>query len=353
MAIGDVISQSDLNSLQRWQEKSTPQKGYISPTVYRLPSSTATRWPYFKTLQNALDFIKYMAGNKSVKLPVNAGYIPFVNTRTPQQLGINVDFYLPLPALGSLPVPYVYVREKYKAAGNVVLAFKFYKPNGSGPFYSILSSTDLGIAATQTDKLTPEKIAALDRLTREVALLKANYNALANFLDGLSKKTLSPVQQQVFNEGVLRLMDYKTQINAIKDIDFKFGKNSQVSGIGIAPAIAWLIFWAVTSIIAAYTITRIAAKWAEVAKVRSDNDAIQFITDANIRIAKDPTLTQQQKQDLINKNYGIIDSIEQHKETVEENAAKPGMVEQLMSLGKWAVIFYGIKIIGENLVKQK
>jgi hypothetical protein len=351
-SIGEVVTQSQLKSLQRWNEQSIPTKGYIAPTVYRLASSTSLKWPYFSSLQSAVSFIKVLARIKGAVLPPPAGYTYFTSNKTAQTLGINVDFYWPVDFFGTLPVPYVFVRDKFKAGGNVIMPFKFYKTNGSGPFYSVLSSTDLNIAATVSDKLSPDKIQQLDKLTREVVLLKANYNALATFISKLGQQQLLPVQQQVFNEGILRLLEYKQQIAEIKDIEFKFGKSNQVAGIGNPAAVIWLVFWAVTAIIAAYTVTRIAAKWAEVQKIRSDNDAIEFITDANIRIAKDASLTAEQKRDLINENNKTKSSIEQHKTTVEENAAKPAIIEQVIGLAKWGVIFYGIKIIGEKISKN-
>ena len=55
---------------------------------------------------------------------------------------------------------------------------------------------------------------------------------------------------------------------------------------------------------------------------------------------------------MIAQNNKTIDQAEKHKEVVEENADKPDMMSQLISLAKWGLIFYGIKIIGETVGKK-
>lgn len=346
--IGEVVTQNDLKSLRAWSEASAARRGYVAPTVFRLATSSITSLNYYRTLDNAVQKLKYLQ-NRGGKNIAPSGSIKLQQNRTAQTIGINVDFYLADDNLGPIAQPYTTIRQKLSSGAIKNMPFKFYKTDGSGPFFALLSSTDMGIAATVTQKLSPEKIEAYDRLTREITLLRINYNTLASFLNDLSKKKLNRTQQQIFNEGLLRLQEYRDDIRQIKDIDFVFGKNNQINGIGILPVVAWLIFGIASALIAAWAVTKIVSKWSEVAKVRSDNNAIQFITEANYRIAADPNLTAAQKKELISQNNQTIDNLENHKTTVEENGAKPDMLEQVISLAKWGLIFYGVKTIGQIL----
>lgn len=350
--IGEVLTQSDLTSLRKWSEATAERRGYVAPTVYKLATSPITALNYYRTIDDAIFKLKYLQKKPGGKNVSPAGSVKLQNTRTAQTIGINVDFYLPDNNLGPIAQPYTAVKQKFAAAGNVYMPFKFYKTDGSGPFFAILASSDMGIAATVTAKLSPEKIEAFDKLTREITLLRINYNALASFLNDLSKKKLNKTQQQIFNEGILRLQEYREDIRSIKDVDFVFGKNNQVSGIGILPVVAWLIFGIASALIAAWAVTKIAAKWSEVAKIRSDNDTVTFLTDAKIRIAENPNISAQDKTKLLADIDKSITKVEDHKNTVEENAAKPDTIQQLISLAKWGLIFYGVKIIGETVSKK-
>ncbi len=333
MPIGEVLTQSDLKSLAKNSEANMPRKVFVAPTVYHDKTGGSSRWVYYATLQEALNQWKYlnkMPGAKAVE-PKHSFFFEKGGNQT---MGINVDFFFYHPSFGLMPAPYSFAKEwMYQKNIFKYAAIRFYKSDGSGPFYATINNRDFGITADVVKNVSPQKAEELDKLFREIVLLKANFNSLSKYLTTLSKRQLNKTEQQVYNEGLLRLQEYKDAIRQVKGVDFVFGKQNVVGQIGILPVIAWLVVAGISAlIVGGYTAYKIAEKWAEVEKVRSDNDSVEFLTEAKIRIAKDPDISEATKQRLLNEANSSITKIQEHTENVEKQASSPGIFDKITNL---------------------
>jgi hypothetical protein len=102
-----------------------------------------------------------------------------------------------------------------------------------------------------------------------VQLIKANHNALAIFLDDLSKKQLTAKEQQIFNAGILRLQNLREEIKSLPQLQIVSDSSGKINGVGIIPLIIWVAVIVLAGIIA-LGVTDIV-KNAQKAKMINDN----------------------------------------------------------------------------------
>ncbi len=280
MAIGEIVTQADLASLAREAEKNISTRAYLAPTVYHYANNAQPNWMYFTSLATAIKQWQYVMNMPGATAQKPAGNISFTTAAT--TLGINVDFYFNLPVAGWVNVPYSILRQVYSK--KVVIPFRFYKTDGSGPYYSVLDNSVLGISATTLASVTQSKIQALDDFHRQVQLLKAKYNTLALYLNNLSKKPLNAVQQQSFNEGILLLQNLKSEMTGIQGIEFSYSANGQINGVGFIPII-YIVLAVLLAGTAAWTIDRLYTESQKTARINSSYDMQQWISGQKIKIA--------------------------------------------------------------------
>ena len=70
MAIGEIVTQDQLQSLQRENEKLFSQRAYVAPTVFRLANAQAPRWNYYATKADALNKYLFLAQLHLPALPL-------------------------------------------------------------------------------------------------------------------------------------------------------------------------------------------------------------------------------------------------------------------------------------------
>lgn len=340
MAIGEIVTGSDLKAIQQLNSRLYSERAYVAPTVFRLAGSTTqTYWPYYKSLADAIAQMKYAAGK--TKTPVaHAGTISFTKEAKAQTLGINVDFYYPIPVVGITSIPYAYLRDNI-AKGPALVPFRFYKTDGSGPFYSVLDNSRLGISATVISNVSEEKVAALDAYHRELQLLKTKYNTLALYLTTLSKKQLKPAQQQSFNEGSLLLQRMSTELGKIKGIDITYTSSGQ---IGEPITLLTILLISIIAGAVAWTVVAITAEVAKVKKLNASYDMQKWISDQQLKLAaakKNGQITQGDYDTMIKTLEDSNNTASKAVNDVTTN--KGGMLDKvqnilLLALGGYAVI---------------
>lgn len=331
--IGEIVTQADLKSLQQWAAQSWTKRAYVAPSVYRLPSENTTKgWYYWNTLEEAMRFYRFLLNEKGTTLPKPAGQVSFTTAATAQTMGINVDFFFSLPVVGSIVLPYAWVKQKMAQPGNVVLPFRFYKKDGSGPYYSVFSSTHMGMAATSINNIATDKVAALDEYHRQLQLLKAKHNTLALYLKDLSTKQLKPVQQQSFNEGLLLLNGMREEMRKLRGVDVTYLQNGSIAAI---PVLLLILIISVVAAAAAWTVTQITSEAAKVAKLNASYNTIKWVSDQQLKISqalKSGQINQAEYNDMMKTLQAASDTANKAVVDVTKDSDKPGLLDKLQNL---------------------
>lgn len=328
------------------------QKGYVAPTVFLQKGKIVSGWNYYNSLNDAFEKVKFMLhyGGTDVK---PAGSVSFKKDGTAQTLGINVDFYFAANAM--TPVNLGYLAAKYamqQAPANYYFGiFRFFKTDGTGPYYSILDPRYLGITATLVSSYDADKIAALDRFHREAQLLKTKYNTLAAYLNALATKQLTPVQQQVFNEGVLKLTALRSEMETIEGLEYYKQKDGQI-GIAFAiPLIAWLIIGAVAI---SWSVSKILTEYNKTARLNASYDVQKWVQEQKVKIAKEVTagtLTKEQAAQLNNELNQVNNNAAANAAAAAKNSES--FMGELGNIVKWAAIGLGVMAIAGAVGKAR
>lgn len=314
------------------------QQGYVAPTVYLLKGGAIPRWNYYNTKEQA---IAVLSGNPPT---TSAGNVVFTTNAVPQTFGINVDFYI-LKSGQWLPVDYAYMK-----ANNVPPAvIRIYTPTGSGPYWSTLNNRYFGISATKVDEYDPNKIAALDSFYREVALLKYRYNALVGFLNSLGQRQLSPVEQTIFNQGVLLLQNLNNQMSQLKGVEIHY---TQTGAVGV-PIILIIGILAILGGVAGWTITAIATEREKTKRINDTYELNKWIAAKKQEIAAQVnagTLSSTQAAGI----YSTLDSAAAVGNKVATESTKPtaGLFGEVRDVLKWGIVglivYTGYKLVTNN-----
>lgn len=285
--IGEVVTQADLKSLAAWSAANLSQTVYVAPTVYR-PANGVSGWNYYATAKDALLQWLYINKVPGYNKIAAAGSISFP-TKSATTLGINADFFAYAGPLGMVPAHYGWVKEwAYTKNKFPTLVFRFYKTNGAGPYYAILDNRYLNIAATKYTDVPANKVQALQDFNNTVQLLKARYNTLAKFVDDLSKRNKSAVEQQVFDESLLTLLRFENQLKGLKGIDIVWSTSGQISGpaaVGIVPLV-WIAIIAVSGAVVAYAFDKITSYLKDAKALEQSTNTVQFVEAQRLKIAE-------------------------------------------------------------------
>lgn len=323
------------------------ERDYLAPTVYKKAGiGIISGWNYYGTVNEAIVKYKYLNNLPGGANVTPEGSIKFLPDTTAQTLGINVDFYI-LSGGKWVPATYKYLRGLLTLPP---IVFRFYTTQGAGPYYAIYDSASFGMSATSIQSASPEKIAALDSFYREVQLLKYRYNSLAAFLNDLSKRVLTSQEQQIYNEGVLKLQNLQAQINTIKGIEIVYSQNGQIVGLPILLIIAVIAILAAAT---AWTITTIISMKEKTRQINDSYQLQQWVADKKIQVAQLAQAGTISQADA-NKINGNLDSAAASAEKVAENASKPGtsIFGDIASIVKWGAIGF-IAMEGFKAYKTK
>lgn len=338
--IGEIITASDLKDIQREGAKDISTRAYLAPTVFRKASSGVTGQNYYASLSDAIQTLKFILGKSSTRAKP-AGQVKFTSEAKAQTLGISVDFFNQLTT-GVIPVPYGIVKQMFGLPKQVVIPFRFYKTDGSGPYYAILDSSYMGIAASTLNSVPASNVSALDDFHREVQLLKARYNTLATYLNILASKPTNTAQQQSFNEGKLLLDNLKEEMRSIKGVEFVFGSTG-VSGIGVIPIVVYIIVALIVAAATAWTIDRIITEKNKTARINAAFDVQKWISNQEL------TIDEKEKQGLITHEQALEMKADLKKAmdsaagVIKSSSAETqGVLDKLLPLATIAVAAYAI-----------
>ena len=301
---------------------------FVAPTVFR-NGNTPTTYNYYRTWDKAVARYKELV-NGSAQVTRADGSYTFPGSG-PQTLAINVDFYVPL-AGKFYPILYEGMKTNYSEIKNFIA--RGYLPNGAGPFYFIPNNSQFAISATGI-QTTPDKIAELDAWYREMARLKYTYNALAAFLNEMSRRQLSPAEQQIFNEGILRLQNLGAAMRSIKGAEFIYNESGRV---GIAP-ILLLAIVAITAGAVAWTVTEIATEREKTRRINESYEITRWLTAKKAEVAAMAEAGQISQEDK-RRIFAGIDASLGAAQDVARQTAKPdqGIFDNLANIVKWGVL---------------
>jgi hypothetical protein len=321
------------------------ERDYLAPTVYKKKGLTITGgWNYYTTFQQAQQKWMYLNNIPGGANVAPAGSVSF-DTSEAQTMGINVDFYYYIFAYQKfVPTTYKFLRGvTYKPP----VIFRFYTREGLGPYYAIFDWNSLAMSATAISSVEPAKLAALDDLYRETALLKYRYNNLAGFLNGLAVKQLTAKEQQIYNEGVLRLQNMQGQILSLPGIELQFTDKGTL-GLPILLIIAVIIILAAAT---AYTITTIVQMKERTKQINDSYNLSQWVANKKQEIAQQVqsgAISQEEASSI----YKTLDEATSTANKVANNASKAGsggLLSDITNVIKWAVggyvIYEGIQLI--------
>jgi hypothetical protein len=313
-------------------------QGYVAPTVFLIKGGLIPRWNYYSTKEQA---IGAFSGDYP---PTSAGNVAFTTNPVPQTFGINVDFYI-LQSGQWLPVDYAYMK-----ANNVPKAvIRMFTPTGTGPYWAVLKPQYFGITATRVDEYDPQKIAALDSFYREAALLKYRYNALVGFLNNLGQRQLTPVEQSIFNQGVLLLQNLNNQMSQIKGLEIHY---TQTGAVGL-PIILIIGILAILGGVAGWTITAIATEREKTKRINDTYELNKWIATKKQEIAaqvNSGTLTSSQAAGI----YSTLDAAANVGNKVATESTKPtaGLFGEVRDVLKWGIVglivYTGYKLVTQN-----
>jgi len=262
------------------------QTGYLAPTFYRIASSGVNSYNFYSTLQDTYNKFLYLikAGGKNI---APAGSIE-LNKMGATTMGINADFWIIKLAKPEFAT-YLEVKDLYKQAHEQKIPkyflSRFYKTDGSGPFFCVLQTQDFGISAQKVSAISQEKLKALDLLHKELQLAKYKYNTLAEFLNQLSQKKLNRTEQQMFNEGILMLNNYERQLRSFPAARFTWAANGQVIS-GIAP-IVYVAIAIVLAIIYSYAVNQITDMFVKLKGINESYNMQKWLQDYQLKIAQE------------------------------------------------------------------
>lgn len=298
--------------------------GYVAPTVYELKGGTPGNWRYYSSLPEA------MAAYIDPSTVNAAGTWYFNSTAQPETFGINVDFWTLVNGKWTF-VDYQYMKDNGSPSGVI----RFYLPDGSGLYYAVFNNKYFGITATVVNDYSSDKIAALDAFYREAALLKYRYNALVGFLNYLAKKVLTPTEQQVYNEGLLKLQTMNGQISFIQGLEISYGNQSAI-GLPILLIIAII---AIISAATAWTVNSILTEQQKTKRINDSYDLAKWIADKKTQLAQmvsAGTITQTQASAI----NSTLDQAAASGNAIAMQSSKPttSIFDQVTSLVKWGIV---------------
>lgn len=333
---------------------SLQKKGFVAPTIFLQKGKLISGWNTYATLQDAFNKIKYLIGDGGADIKP-AGSVSFKKDGTAQTIGINVDFYVSINKDKVVNLGYAAFKTAYeKFSKPIYFICKFYKPDGTGPYFLIFDKRYMAASATTVSSYEKNKVAALDELHRETALLKAQHNVLASFLNKLAAKQLSPLEQQIFNQGMLRLSAMRSEMSALVangTMEVYYSKDGTIGALPVVALIAWIV---VGAGVVGWTVQKIVADSNKVKRMKISYDHQKWAAEQELIIAeayKNEKITKEDKDRL-------TASVKQVSQQAGENATTASQPEKSMfgeigDIVKWGAIGFGIYAVANAIGNSK
>lgn len=332
---------------------SLQKKGFVAPTIFLQKGKLISGWNTYATLQDAFNKIKYLIGDGGADIKP-AGSVSFKKDGTAQTIGINVDFYVAINKDKVVNLGYAAFKTAYeKFSKPIYFICKFYKPDGTGPYFLIFDKRYMAAAATTVSSYEKSKVAALDELHRETALLKAQHNVLASFLNKLAAKQLSPLEQQIFNQGMLRLSAMRSEMSALVangTMEVYYSKDGTIGAL-VIPLIAWIIVGAVA---AGWTVNKIVTEVNKTKRLRTSYDQQKWAAEQELLIAQELKKGTITKEDAAILTAGVKQVSQQAGENAT-TASQPdkSMFGEIGDIVKWGAIGFGIYAVANAIGNSK
>lgn len=320
--------------------KSLSEQGYVAPTFYKPRGFSFTSWAYYSSFAKAAEMADYFAGKTSNK-PTADGYLSFANTGANETAGINVDFFFQYKGK-YYGVPYSSVR---KVSPLPLMVVRFYKPTGAGPYYTVISGKQFGIAATVVNQVSPEKLRALDDFHRQLALLKYKYNGIIALSNELQKLPAdNPLRLYIPQLTSLR-NQLDALISTIKGVDIYYNADGTIG-------VLWFLIAAIVIVAGAtaWTVTRIIEEKEKTQRIVESFDAARWVDDKIISVQQNTGLSGSQKASIISqltktKNIALGVAAKSAKES-------KGLFSNVADIVKWGAIGL-IALKGFQLIENK
>jgi hypothetical protein len=324
-------------------------RGYIAPTVFKKSGIQINAGVnYYDDLVSAVSKYYYLSKQGGVNI-APTGQVNFQPDSSAQTLGINADFYI-INNNAWQWASYDYIKGLLYWPPMV---FRFYTTDGQGPYYSVFDSSYMGLSATPVDSVSSEQLAALDGLYREKELMKYCYNSLAGFLNTLSQRVLTPTEQQIFNEGNLRLQAMANEMQGLDGMEFTF---TATGAIGIIPLLIIAIV-AILAVVASWTITQIVELQQKTKQINDSYALSEWVANKKEEIAQQVQAgtISQADADNINKN---LDSAANAANAIATKAAEKSssLLGSIGTIIEWSVLGYAafkfIPLLTDKFKKQ-
>jgi hypothetical protein len=321
----------------------TPSKrGYVAPTVFKVSGPTIGGYNYYKTVKDAFEKLRWMCNVPGAKNVTPAGSVPLSNPAA-TTVGINVDFYVGLSVNDYSPAHYLFARAAMQNLGSkFYFVFRFYKTDGSGPYYAIFDPTIFGMSATALDNVNTKNLAELDEFYRSVSLLKHQHNTMVEFVNEQVKLPFSPARQMTINEGQMSISNMRAQISSIKGLEVQYMSGGGIGVIMLAP----LVWWAIAAVVATWSITAIVTEVQKTKRITASFDFQKWAAEHKLRLAQEAqagNISQadaaalSQQADQASKNAGNV---------AANTAASNSMFGDIASIAKWGIVaVIGIKVL--------
>lgn len=322
-----------VRDFMEWAKLAPSQQGYLAPTVFMPKGVKYKNILLYKSREDAFEKLRH---NLEVPGSKNPDYIDTIIVNAEQQaqtIGINVDFYNYHRKFGFIQYSYAQVRAMTAAERNL-LVIRFTKNDGNGPVYALFEGDKMGVAATPTGKIFPDKLAALDELHRNLQLVMAQYNALSNFINTLSTQKLSPSQKVFLKQALVRQAKFKKELLAIKGSEFSFANKAgvKIGAIQIPVIIAAVIVAGITAY-AVYEINKINNVTKQVI---SNNDLQKFFADYKLKVAEEAAagiISKEDEQRLLSEtNAAEKAAQDNNKDLTKDTIGKDGLLDKITNL---------------------
>jgi hypothetical protein len=320
---------------------SVKQRGYVAPTVFLLKDKIISGYNYYNTLDDAFAKLKYLFHDATGRNVTPAGSVPFKKDGTAQTLGINVDFYFAVNSSRLVNLGYVALKAANATGDYIYGVFRFYKTNGSGPYYSVYDPTLFGATATPAGSYSADKIEALDKFHREVALLKSKHNTLAIYLNSLAAKKRNTAEDHAFIRGNFILTAMRAELATLQGVEVYYSKDGTIGVIAI-PLIAWVIIGAIAS----WGVPKILEQFEKTKRINASYDTVKWVHDQKVWVfqeLKAGRITQEHANLLL----ADLDKLSATAtKNAEASAAGSSMFGDVTELIKWgALLFAVVKIL--------
>ncbi len=225
---------------------------------------------------------------------------------------------------------------------------RFFTTQGAGAYYTTWNNHWFGAAATVIQNYSPDKIAALDAFYREVALLKYRYNSLVGFLNALAARQLNAREQQIFNEGILKLQNISNQMNTIEGIEIQYTDKGAV--IGIIPIILIIAIILILASATAWTVSTVLTEQEKTKRINDSFELNKWVADKKLEVAAAVTAGTI-SQTAASGIYKTLDDAAGigNKVAVESTKNTDSIFKSIGGLLQWGVIglgiYYGYKLL--------